>query len=121
MEEDGMREARFAQHSKVPTEGRTSDVAMEALTPSRLNACPTKPGRNATSPCGVPSLWRKKSRASPSPGHQLTMPAGRGIQVPCAPAFPTMGRINIAINHINDKSLVRIVVLLTAISFVAIR
>src|SRR5688500_12313611 len=45
-------------------------------TPSKLNACPTLPDANVAPFCSVPSLVPLMSCPLPSPGHQLTNPAG---------------------------------------------
>src|ERR1035438_7705324 len=48
--------------------------------PLKLKACPTSPLVKVTPPAKVPLLVPMMSLALPSPGHQLTMPAGGGTQ-----------------------------------------
>src|ERR1035441_5466269 len=46
------------------------------LVPFRSNARPTLPAAKVAPLRRVPGLWPMTSEASPSPGHQLTRPAG---------------------------------------------
>src|SRR5207245_7829543 len=52
--------------------------------PSRLNACPTKPGANAAPLTSVPVLLPAASPASPLARHQPTIPAGGAAHGPGA-------------------------------------
>src|SRR5437870_2229788 len=57
-----------------------SGTFTNAATPSKLNACPTMPLANVAPFWSVPLLPSCMSLALPSPGHQLTSPAGGGVQ-----------------------------------------
>src|SRR5437016_723911 len=57
-----------------------SGTFTNAATPSKLNACPTMPLANVAPFWSVPLLPSAISLALPSPGHQLTSPAGGGVQ-----------------------------------------
>src|SRR5439155_11124742 len=59
-----------------------SGTFTNAATPSKLNACPTMPLANVAPFWSVPLLPSCMSLALLSPGHQLTSPAGGGVQTP---------------------------------------
>src|SRR5947199_271141 len=66
----------FGSKSKLGASGTFTNAA----TPSKLNACPTMPLANVAPFWSVPLLPSCISLALPSPGHQLTSPAGGGVQ-----------------------------------------
>src|ERR671931_289443 len=55
-------------------------TATKSSTPSTLNASPTSPDANVAPCCNTPLLPPIMSFAFPFPGHQLTSPAGGGVQ-----------------------------------------
>src|SRR6266571_7710891 len=59
--------------------------------PSRLNACPTKPGANPAPLRSVPVLLPTASPASPLARHQATIPAGGAAHGPGADSDSVTG------------------------------
>src|SRR5262252_1620974 len=60
--------------------------------PAKLKACPTLPGVKLMPLSTVPSAPPTLSLALPSPGHQLTNPAGIAVQemAPVVPRYTSM-------------------------------
>jgi hypothetical protein len=72
--------------------------------PSKLNVCPTIPAPNVAVPCNEPLFPSAISVVLPSPGHQLTKPAGGGTQAWVVCAWEAVGGLNKHIKR-NAKAL----------------
>src|SRR5436309_3278779 len=76
----------FTQASRViPAVGFNASlegtITPELEAAAKLNACSTSPVGNVTTPVGVPLFSPRMSLPLPSPGHQLIMPGGGGVQI----------------------------------------